>query len=121
MIGFGIYVADDKFVHFSSWAVDPKFDLLTYTFGSVLTGKNLENWYNDFLKIYEGKTIMDESWGVRSWAPSGNIWITKKLVTYELEEDGKRLYLEIPAYKYKKLLEDWIKFVEINSKEFSRS
>ena|SRR6218665_1953508 len=121
MICFCMYINEDNSINFSSYAPDSKFDLLTYTFISVLTGKNLENWYNDFLEIYEGKIKMDEPWGIRSWAPTGDIWITGKCVTYELEQDGKKLHLEIPAYKYKKLLEDWIKFVDINSKAFSQS
>lgn len=119
-IRFAINILLDNILIFSSIENKKEFWLLTYTFSGV--SPNLKNYYEEFLDYAERGVIQTESFAIRPFLPTGDIWMDEEKVVYELkEEDGVYHRVEIPTPHYKKLLEDWMKFVEVNTKAFSES
>ncbi|WP_212004578.1 hypothetical protein [Chitinophaga sp. HK235] len=121
MMWFSILIEEGNIVWFKGMAGKKEYELLEYTF-STFKGRSL-SWYHELIQeitqIQQGELETNEEMGIRDFFPTGDIHIYRDITVYEIEEEGQRL--EIPTTVYKQLLEDWIKFVELNSKAFPSS
>lgn len=119
---FKVLIENDKLQWIRLNMYEKEYSILEYSF-SIMSYSNIKvfkEMLQEVTSILNGEMVQDEPWGIRDWQPSGDILIDKEKVVYDLTEtDGTHYHIEIPTLDFKQLLENWNKFVEINSQAFS--
>jgi hypothetical protein len=116
MIWYRFKIRESKSLWFNSEAYDPKYYLLT----ELIKGDYLPFYRNFIFEISEiekgKKDVFEDSYDVGGGL-SFELKITKETTYCETWTDVRKC-LELPTAEFKELIENWIKFVEVNTAAF---
>lgn len=116
MIWFKLYIHKKKNISFWSEGYDPEYNILT----KIFKDDNLYFFKNILEEIIQTEKkesyVFEDIYGVGGGL-SFELKIAKETTTCETW-DKARIILEIPTKEFKELVENWIKFVEVNTAAF---
>jgi hypothetical protein len=120
MIWCKMHVREDGSLRFNSEPYGSKYYLLSELFrGDSVTFPFFNNFLTQIQQINQGKKeVFEDSYDVGGGL-SFELKITKETTTCETWTDVRNI-LELPTSEFKELVENWIKFVEVNTAAFGK-
>jgi hypothetical protein len=116
MIWFKVYIHWNKNIRLWSEGYGSEYDLLT----KIITGDNLlffKDISQEINHVEKGENYVFENSYDVGGGLSFELKITKQTTTCETWDKARNI-LEIPTKEFKELVENWIKFVEVNTAAF---